>query len=94
MVPQNEQLDAGPEPPDLTNDLVSLVTPVVFDTPKWNHKFGDCLLQPNGTFQPLDTITAKFVSIKQTLGVVLRERNGMKSMPAGRRETGHSQGPT
>ncbi|KAJ9592148.1 hypothetical protein L9F63_001264 [Diploptera punctata] len=59
---KNTQLDGGPEPPDLTHDLITFVTPVVYDTPKWNHMFGDCILQPNGTFQPGNTVEAKFVA--------------------------------
>jgi hypothetical protein len=63
---QGSKLDPGPNPPDLSGDLVSFVTPVVFDTPKWNHKFGDCILQPVDVAEPGVTVRAKFVSLKKT----------------------------
>ncbi|PSN40922.1 Neutral ceramidase [Blattella germanica] len=58
---KNSQLDPGPTPPDLTDDLVTFVTPVVFDTPKWDHKFGDCLQQPPEVVHTGDTVSVKFV---------------------------------
>jgi hypothetical protein len=62
---QGSNLDPGPNPPDLSGDLVSLVTPVVFDTPKWNHKFGECIEQPVDVAGPGDTVTAMFVSTER-----------------------------
>jgi neutral ceramidase len=59
---QGSSLDPGPTPPDLTNDLVSFVTPVIFDTPTWNHRFGDCVKQPVEVTEIGDTVTARFVS--------------------------------
>ncbi|PNF17882.1 hypothetical protein B7P43_G02187 [Cryptotermes secundus] len=55
-------LDPGPSPPDLSDDLVSFVTPVIFDMPIWNHKFGDCIEQPVRVAEPGVTVTAKFVA--------------------------------
>ncbi|XP_012268113.2 neutral ceramidase [Athalia rosae] len=53
----------GPLPPDLfLSNLISLVTPVLFDTPKWRHEFGDCLQHPVKVAGPGDTVTARFVA--------------------------------
>lgn len=55
-------LDPGPTPPDLSHDLVSFVTPVIYDTPTWNHKFGDCIKQPADVAETGDSVTARFVA--------------------------------
>lgn len=55
-------LDRGPTPPDLSHDLVSFVTPVIYDTPTWNHNFGDCVLQPADVAKIGETVTARFVA--------------------------------
>lgn len=61
---QRESLGPGPQPKDLySSHLISLVTPVLFDTPKWGHEFGDCLRQPVKVAGAGDTVTAKFVSL-------------------------------
>ena len=57
-------MDRGPTPPDLSNDLVSFVTPVIYDTPTWNHKFGDCIKQPAEVAKIGETATARFVSVQ------------------------------
>ncbi|KDR24151.1 Neutral ceramidase [Zootermopsis nevadensis] len=59
---KGSQLNRGPNPPDLWDDLVSFVTPVVFDTPKWSHNFGDCTEQPVDVAEPGVTVRAKFVA--------------------------------
>jgi neutral ceramidase len=59
---QGSSLDRGPTPPDLSNDLISFVTPVILDTPTWNHIFGDCIKQPADVVEIGETVTAKFVS--------------------------------
>ncbi|XP_069668622.1 neutral ceramidase isoform X2 [Periplaneta americana] len=59
---KNSRLDSGPIPPNLSDDLVCLVTPVVFDTPKWDHRFGDCISQPPERVESGMTVTAKFVA--------------------------------
>jgi len=59
---QGSSLDRGPTPPDLSHDLVSFVTPVIYDTPTWNHNFGDCVLQPADVAKIGETVTARFVS--------------------------------
>jgi len=56
------RLDRGPLPPDLSHDLVSFVTPVIYDTPTWNHKFGDCIIQPAEVAKIGETVTARFVA--------------------------------
>lgn len=59
---QGSTVDRGPSPPDLSHDLVSFVTPVIYDTPTWNHKFGDCIKQPADVAKIGETVTARFVS--------------------------------
>lgn len=59
---RGSSLDPGPNPPDLSDDLVSFVTPVIFDMPIWNRKFGDCIQQPVSMAEPGITVTAKFVA--------------------------------
>ncbi|KAJ4438308.1 hypothetical protein ANN_14247 [Periplaneta americana] len=63
---ENSRLDSGPIPPNLSDDLVCLVTPVVFDTPKWDHRFGDCISQPPERVESGMTVTAKFSGLEQT----------------------------
>lgn len=61
---QNEKLEAGPTPPDLSKlNLLSLNTPVVFDSSGWFWNFGDVSQQPSKTVVIGDTVSAKFVSI-------------------------------
>ncbi|XP_046412285.1 neutral ceramidase [Neodiprion fabricii] len=58
-----KSLVPGPQPPDLySSHLISLVTPVLFDTPKWRHEFGDCLEHPAKVAGAGDTVTARFVA--------------------------------
>lgn len=67
---QDENVDAGPTPPDLSKlNLLSLNTPVIFDTAGWFWNFGDVSQQPNKTVQIGDTVSAKFVSIYLKNGV-------------------------
>jgi len=61
---QDEKLDAGPTPPDLSKlNLLSLNTPVVFDSSGWFWNFGDVSQQPNKAVVIGDTVSATFVSI-------------------------------
>lgn len=58
-----KDVDPGPLPPDLRQrNLLSFVTPVLYDTPKWGMHFGDCIVQPRGIVEPGDTVTAEFIS--------------------------------
>ncbi|XP_033216414.1 neutral ceramidase isoform X2 [Belonocnema kinseyi] len=53
----------GPDPEDFSSiTLLSLVPPVIFDTPSWNRSFGSCILQPPKSAKPGDTVTVEFVS--------------------------------
>lgn len=53
----------GPSPPDLLkSNLISLVPPVLYDTPKWRRNFGDVVQQPQKVASPGDTVTAIFVA--------------------------------
>ncbi|XP_015117152.1 neutral ceramidase [Diachasma alloeum] len=57
------KVEPGPSPPDLTTEnLISLQTPVIYDTSKWGRDFGDCLRQPEKTVRPGHTVSAIFVS--------------------------------
>ncbi|XP_052755048.1 neutral ceramidase isoform X2 [Galleria mellonella] len=53
---------SGPSPPDLSEQLISLVPPVLWDAAPWGHEFGDCLLQPEKQYSYGDTVVAHFVS--------------------------------
>ncbi|XP_066591652.1 neutral ceramidase [Prorops nasuta] len=58
-----KNLEPGPTPPDLASkSLISLVTPVLYDTPKWGTNFGDCVQQPSSDALPGDTVKASFVA--------------------------------
>lgn len=60
---QQKPLPPGPSPPDLLQkNLITLVPPVLYDTPKWGRNFGDCIQQPPKAASPGDTIAATFVS--------------------------------
>merc|ERR1711974_482246 len=50
----------GPE--DLSDKQMSLVPGVVFDNPPLGYNLGDCILQPDSTVSPGDTVSVKFVS--------------------------------
>lgn len=53
----------GPDPPDLASKrLISFLTPVLYDTPKWGRNFGDCVQQPKSVVHPGDVVAAAFVS--------------------------------
>ncbi|XP_043460805.1 neutral ceramidase [Leptopilina heterotoma] len=56
-------LDPGPSPKDLRKtSLISLVPPVLYDTPEWGKEFGDCLQQPSKFVRPGDVVTVSFIS--------------------------------
>ncbi|CAL7938819.1 unnamed protein product [Xylocopa violacea] len=58
-----KDVEPGPTPPDLRkNTLLSFVTPVLYDTPKWGRNFGDCIKQPRKIATPGDIVTAVFIS--------------------------------
>jgi len=54
--------EAGPQPPDLSNNLISLILPVVFDWPGWSSDFGDCIKQPPSRVTQGDKVIAKFIA--------------------------------
>ncbi|KAJ8676464.1 hypothetical protein QAD02_012251 [Eretmocerus hayati] len=59
----NETVEPGPTPPNLSEKkLISLVTPVLYDSPKWGKEFGDCVKQPPRIARPGDIISARFIS--------------------------------
>lgn len=58
-----KKVEPGPTPPDLgKKNLLTFVTPVLYDTPKWGRNFGDCVKQPQKIAKPGDTVTAVFIS--------------------------------
>ncbi|CAH0714659.1 unnamed protein product, partial [Brenthis ino] len=59
---QNKKLDPGPTPPDFSDQLITLVPPVLWDSAPWGHEFGDCVQQPQKYYNYDDTVTAVFVS--------------------------------
>ncbi|EFX85915.1 hypothetical protein DAPPUDRAFT_309109 [Daphnia pulex] len=59
---KNEAVEAGPVPPFLLDNQISLVSGVVFDRPAFEHEFGDCLVQPYPFVRPNETVTATFVA--------------------------------
>ena len=60
---QKKNVLPGPSPSDLRKkSLLTFVTPVLYDTPKWGRNFGDCIKQPQKVASPGDIVTAVFVS--------------------------------
>lgn len=60
---QNKPVPPGPPAPELLkSNLISLVPPVLYDTPRWGRNFGDVIQQPTKVASPGDTVTAIFVS--------------------------------
>ncbi|RVE46791.1 hypothetical protein evm_008575 [Chilo suppressalis] len=55
-------VEPGPSPPDFSDQLITLVPPVLWDAAPWGHEFGDCLRQPRSRYSWGDTVTATFVS--------------------------------
>jgi neutral ceramidase len=55
------QPPAGPTPPDNRDNSISLITGVVYDSPKILKKFGDVLTQPSATYARGAVINATFV---------------------------------
>nr|XP_023018453.1 neutral ceramidase [Leptinotarsa decemlineata] len=59
---KNRKLEAGPQPFEFPKDLLSLVTPVLFDSSGWFNNFGDCIQQPPSTVKIGDTVKVKFIA--------------------------------
>ncbi|XP_066146802.1 neutral ceramidase isoform X2 [Euwallacea fornicatus] len=60
---KGEKVDAGPTPPDLSKlNLLSLNTPVIFDTAGWFWNFGDVTVQPPKTAKIGDVVSVKFIA--------------------------------
>ncbi|XP_011498417.1 PREDICTED: neutral ceramidase [Ceratosolen solmsi marchali] len=56
-------VESGPTPLDLSKEkLISLVPPVLFDSPKWGTEFGECVKQPSRFARPGDVVVARFIS--------------------------------
>ncbi|KAJ8978006.1 hypothetical protein NQ317_004551 [Molorchus minor] len=52
----------GPSPPGFPDSLLSLVTPVLFDTAGWFNDYGDVTQQPPDSVKIGDTVTVKFIA--------------------------------
>ncbi|XP_011872578.1 PREDICTED: neutral ceramidase [Vollenhovia emeryi] len=60
---QNKPVPSGPAAPQLLfSNLITLVPPVLYDTPRWGRNFGDVIQQPRKVASPGDTVTAIFVA--------------------------------
>ncbi|XP_057339606.1 neutral ceramidase [Microplitis mediator] len=60
---RNKKIEPGPPPKNLTQEnLITLQTPVVYDTAKWGKNFGDCIKQPDKVVRAGDTVSAIFVA--------------------------------
>ncbi|KAL0831611.1 hypothetical protein ABMA28_002389 [Loxostege sticticalis] len=57
-----KSMEPGPEPPDFSSKLITLVTPVLWDAAPWGKEFGDCVKQPEKHYGYGDTVTATFVA--------------------------------
>lgn len=63
LLPQDVTLGPGPEPPDFSDQLITLIPPVLWDGAPWGKEFGDCVAQPQKQYSYGDVVTASFVSI-------------------------------
>ncbi|XP_072938612.1 neutral ceramidase [Epargyreus clarus] len=52
----------GPQPPDFSELLITLVPPVLWDAAPWGKEFGDCVRQPQPQHGWGDVVSAAFVS--------------------------------
>ncbi|KAL0125798.1 hypothetical protein PUN28_004691 [Cardiocondyla obscurior] len=60
---QKRAVPSGPRAPELLqSNLITLVPPVLYDTPRWGYNFGDVIQQPPKVAWPGDTVTTIFVS--------------------------------
>ncbi|KAI3797131.1 hypothetical protein L1987_32384 [Smallanthus sonchifolius] len=60
----DQPVEAGPQPPDLLEKQISLLTPVVMDATPLGASFGDCKsdVPPDSTFKQGDVVTVTFWS--------------------------------
>lgn len=59
---KDETLDAGPSPPDLLKEQISLVTPVLIDTAPMLKRFGDVVLDPLASYSKGQIVEVTFIS--------------------------------
>jgi len=59
---QGSELDQGPLPPNLLDQQLSLITPIVLDTVPFLHDFGDVVTQPSRTVIAGSVVSTKFIS--------------------------------
>ncbi|XP_018564239.1 neutral ceramidase isoform X2 [Anoplophora glabripennis] len=58
----DKAVQAGPPPAEFPDNLLTLVTPVLFDTAGFSGDFGDCTEEPPSTVKIGDTVTVKFIA--------------------------------
>lgn len=60
---KKKSIPSGPPASKLLHsNLITLVPPVLYDTPKWGRNFGDVIQQPSKVASPGDTVKAIFVA--------------------------------
>ncbi|XP_068632351.1 neutral ceramidase [Battus philenor] len=59
---KGETPEPGPNPPDFSDQLITLVPPVLWDAAPWGKEFGDCVKQPQKAYSHGDIVAATFVS--------------------------------
>lgn len=52
----------GPLPVEFPDDLLTLVSPVLYDTAGWFSNYGDCTQEPPTTVKRGDTVSVKFIA--------------------------------
>ncbi|XP_076257941.1 neutral ceramidase-like isoform X2 [Rhynchophorus ferrugineus] len=63
---QNKTVEDGPVPEDLDKSkLLSLITPVLFDTSGWFWNFGDVIIQPPASVTIGETVSVTFVYLEK-----------------------------
>ncbi|XP_018320936.1 neutral ceramidase [Agrilus planipennis] len=58
----DRKIDPGPNPPDFSNKLISLVPPVIFDCSGFTNRFGECIQQPHKRVKRGEVVKAIFIS--------------------------------
>ena len=77
-------LPPGPSPPDLSDEVITLLPGVIFDMAPFGYSIGDVVAQPFPLALAGETVTAKFVSghprntvtLNTTFLTVQRQRGG------------------
>lgn len=85
-----QEVNSGPDPPNLLSKQISLRPGVVFDSPSFTKSFGDVLIEPEAVYKVGSTVTVTFVaghprndlmSERTFLTVERRVNNSSRSSP-------------